>query len=135
MHRNIAPLRVTQSSRASSRASGGFTTIVLMNSSPERSFAGLTLIPWINRYPDRPKRCLLTGRRFFTNSRDRRSDDWAIGKNHTGTLERLLGPAAGEKLAALARKRDSREIKTHRRARSAGAQSAIGTKPVQRAIF
>jgi DNA polymerase-4 len=45
------------------------------------------------------------------------------------SLERLLGLAAGEKLAALAWNRDPREIKTHRRARSAGAQSAIGRKP------
>src|SRR6185295_3504114 len=42
------------------------------------------------------------------------------------SLERLLGPAAGEKLAALAWNRDPRDIKTHRRVRSAGAQSAIG---------
>src|SRR5438552_18376153 len=37
------------------------------------------------------------------------------------SLERLLGPAAGEKLAALARNRDPREINTHRRVHSAGA--------------
>jgi nucleotidyltransferase/DNA polymerase involved in DNA repair len=34
------------------------------------------------------------------------------------SLERLLGPAAGEKLAALAWNRDPRQIKSHRRARS-----------------
>ena len=34
------------------------------------------------------------------------------------SLEQLLGPAAGEKLAALAWNRDPREIKTHRRARN-----------------
>lgn len=45
------------------------------------------------------------------------------------SLERLLGPAAGEKLAALAWNRDSRPIRTRHRARSAGAQSAIGRKP------
>jgi DNA polymerase IV len=45
------------------------------------------------------------------------------------SLERLLGPAAGEKLAALAWNRDPREIRTHRRAHSAGAQSALGMKP------
>lgn len=45
------------------------------------------------------------------------------------SLERLLGPAAGEKLAALAWNRDPRQLKPHRRARSAGAQSAIGRKP------
>jgi DNA polymerase-4 len=51
------------------------------------------------------------------------------------SLERLLGPAAGEKLAALAWNRDPREIKTHRRARSAGAQSAIGRKPAEEQVF
>src|SRR6266702_2513831 len=50
-------------------------------------------------------------------------------------LERLLGPAAGEKLAALAWNRDPREIKVHRRARSAGAQSAIGRKPAEEQVF
>ena len=48
------------------------------------------------------------------------------------SLELLLGPAAGDKLAALAWNRDPREIATHRRARSAGAQSAIGRNPSQR---
>src|ERR1700676_4880709 len=42
------------------------------------------------------------------------------------SLERLLGPAAGEKLAALAWNRDPRQIKAHRRAQSAGAPSANG---------
>ena len=51
------------------------------------------------------------------------------------SLERLLGPAAGEKLSALAWNRDPREIRTHHRARSAGAQSALGRKPaVERVI-
>jgi len=51
------------------------------------------------------------------------------------SLERLLGPAAGEKLSALAWNRDPREIKTHRRARSAGAQSAIGMKRAEERVF
>jgi DNA polymerase-4 len=51
------------------------------------------------------------------------------------SLERLLGPAAGEKLAALSWNRDPREIKTHRRAQSAGAQSAIGRKPAEAEVF
>ena len=51
------------------------------------------------------------------------------------SLERLLGPAAGEKLAALAWNRDPREIQTHRRAQSAGAQSAIGKKPAEERVF
>src|SRR5262245_23498784 len=44
------------------------------------------------------------------------------------SLERLLGRAAGEKLTALAWNRDPREIRTHHRAQSAGAQSALGKK-------
>jgi DNA polymerase-4 len=51
------------------------------------------------------------------------------------SLERLLGRAAGEKLTALAWNRDPREIKTHRRARSAGAQSALGRKPAEAHVF
>jgi DNA polymerase IV len=51
------------------------------------------------------------------------------------SLERLLGPAAGEKLSALAWNRDPREIRTHHRSRSAGAQSAIGRKPAEERVF
>jgi DNA polymerase IV len=51
------------------------------------------------------------------------------------SLERLLGPAAGEKLIALAWNRDPREIQTQRRARSAGAQSALGMKPAEERVF
>jgi DNA polymerase-4 len=51
------------------------------------------------------------------------------------SIERLLGTAASEKLMALAWNRDPREIKTHRRARSAGAQSALGGKPADEQIF
>ena len=47
-----------------------------------------------------------------------------------GSVARLLGKAAGEKLTALAWNRDPREIVRHRRAHSAGAQSALGRKPV-----
>ncbi len=50
-------------------------------------------------------------------------------------LERLLGSAAAEKLEALALNRDPRAIETHRRARSAGAQSAIGRKPAEERVF
>jgi len=51
-----------------------------------------------------------------------------------GTLERLLGRAAGEKLSALAWNRDPRAIKTRRRAHSAGAQSALGKRPAEERI-
>jgi DNA polymerase-4 len=58
-----------------------------------------------------------------------------LAKTPGSSLERLLGPAAGEKLAALAWNRDPREIRMHRRARSAGAQSAIGKKPAEERVF
>ncbi|EHK53900.1 DNA polymerase thumb domain-containing protein, partial [Allomesorhizobium alhagi] len=58
-----------------------------------------------------------------------------LAKTPGRSLERLLGPAAGEKLAALAWNRDPREIRTHHRARSAGAQSALGRKPADERIF
>jgi DNA polymerase-4 len=50
-------------------------------------------------------------------------------------LEGLLGHALGQKLAALAWNRDPREIKTHRRSHSAGAQSALGRKPAEERII
>jgi DNA polymerase IV len=58
-----------------------------------------------------------------------------LAKTPGWSLERLLGPAAGEKLAALAWNRDPRDIKVHRRARSAGAQSALGKKPATQDVF
>jgi DNA polymerase IV len=58
-----------------------------------------------------------------------------MAKTPGWSLEHLLGPAAGEKLTALAWNRDPREIQTQRRARSAGAQSALGKKPAQERIF
>ena len=51
------------------------------------------------------------------------------------SLERLIGHAAGEKLAALAWNRDPRAIVTDHRARSAGAQSALGRKPFREQVF
>jgi DNA polymerase IV len=58
-----------------------------------------------------------------------------LAKTPGWSLERLLGCAAGEKLASLAWNRDPREIKTSRQARSAGAQSAIGKKPAEERVF
>ncbi|MGE3650374.1 MAG: DNA polymerase IV [Reyranellaceae bacterium] len=52
-----------------------------------------------------------------------------LAKTSPRSLERLLGPAAGEKLTALAWNRDPRAIRTQHRAQSAGAQSALGRKP------
>jgi DNA polymerase-4 len=51
------------------------------------------------------------------------------------SLEQLVGRAVGEKLTALAWNRDPREIKTHRRVQSAGAQSALGRKPAEERVF
>ncbi len=51
------------------------------------------------------------------------------------SLQRVVGRAVGEKLGALAWNRDLREIKTHRRAQSAGAQSALGRKPAEEQVF
>lgn len=58
-----------------------------------------------------------------------------LASSSSGLLTRLLGPAAGDKLAALAWNRDQREIVTDRRAHSAGAQSALGRKPATEAVF
>jgi DNA polymerase-4 len=54
-----------------------------------------------------------------------------LARTSPRSLEKLLGAAAGEKLAALAWNRDPREIRTHHRARSASAQSALGRKPAK----
>jgi DNA polymerase IV len=51
------------------------------------------------------------------------------------SLKRLVGPAASEKLAALAWNRDPRDVVRRRRAGSAGAQSALGRKPAEERIF
>jgi DNA polymerase-4 len=58
-----------------------------------------------------------------------------LARTPARSLTRLLGPAAEEKLTALAWNRDPREIKTHRRAHSAGAQSALGRKPAEERVF
>ena len=50
-------------------------------------------------------------------------------------LEGLLGRALGDKLGALAWNRDPREVKTHRRSHSAGAQSALGLRPAEERVF
>jgi len=50
-------------------------------------------------------------------------------------VQRLLGNAAGGKLSELAWNRDPRAIVTNQRARSAGAQSALGRKPFVERIW
>src|SRR5947207_7511613 len=54
-----------------------------------------------------------------------------LAKSSIVAIARLLGPTAGERLAALAWNRDPRAIRTHVRARSIGAQSALGRRPVE----
>lgn len=51
------------------------------------------------------------------------------------SIERLLSTAVGEKLSTLAWNRDPRVIQTQHRARSAGAQSALGRKPAVERVF
>jgi DNA polymerase IV len=58
-----------------------------------------------------------------------------LARTSESALERLLGPAAGEKLAALSWNRDSRQLETRPRAKSAGAQSALGRKPANHKTF
>src|SRR4029079_4686788 len=50
-------------------------------------------------------------------------------------LELLLGHAVGEKLTALAWNRDARDIKTHHRGRSAGAQWGLGKKHAVERVY
>ena len=52
-----------------------------------------------------------------------------LAQSSPWAMERLLGRAVGRKLTALAWNRDPRVIQTQRRARSAGAQSALGRRP------
>jgi DNA polymerase IV len=54
-----------------------------------------------------------------------------LAKSSPGAIARLLGRAAGERLAALAWNRDPRAIRTHVQAHSAGAQSALGRRSVE----
>jgi hypothetical protein len=66
--RSTVPLRGIRSSRVSSRARSGFTTIVPKKCSKARSFMLLTRIRWIKQCPDRPKRCRQTGNRCSTSN-------------------------------------------------------------------
>src|SRR3954470_71542 len=54
----------------------------------------------------------------------------ALARTSPGALRHLLGRANGEKLGALAVNADPRRIETTRRARSMGAQSALGRRRV-----
>ncbi len=69
----------------------------------------------------------LAGMGVFTIGQMAQTPGWS--------LERLLGRAAGDKLAALAQNRDPRDVVRHRRVRSVGAQSALGRKPAGEEVF
>jgi DNA polymerase-4 len=58
-----------------------------------------------------------------------------LARSSPMAVERWLGHAVGRKLTALAWNRDPREIQTHRRAHSAGAQSALGRQPAIERVF
>ena len=58
-----------------------------------------------------------------------------LAESSPASVERLLGHAARRKLTALAWNRDPRHIETRRRARSAGAQSALGRQPAIERVF
>lgn len=58
-----------------------------------------------------------------------------LARSSPQSVERVLGHAVGQKLTALAWNRDPRQIQTHRRARSAGAQSALGRQPAVERVF
>ncbi len=58
-----------------------------------------------------------------------------LAQSSPQAVERVLGHAVGNKLSALAWNRDPRRIQTGRRARSAGAQSALGRRPATEQVF
>jgi DNA polymerase IV len=58
-----------------------------------------------------------------------------LAQSSPGAMERVLGRAVGRKLTALSWNRDPREIQTHGRAHSAGAQSALGARPAVERVF
>jgi DNA polymerase-4 len=58
-----------------------------------------------------------------------------LATSNPQSVQRLLGHAAGSKLTELAWNRDPRQIRAHRRAHSAGAQSALGRRPATERVF
>jgi DNA polymerase-4 len=58
-----------------------------------------------------------------------------LAQSSPGSMERLLGRAAGRKLRALSWNRDPRAIQRERRSHSAGAQSALGRQPATERVF
>jgi DNA polymerase-4 len=58
-----------------------------------------------------------------------------LARSSPESVERLLGHAVGRKLTALSWNRDPRQIQARQRARSAGAQSALGRQPAIERVF
>jgi len=58
-----------------------------------------------------------------------------LAQSAPGSMERLLGRAAGRKLRALAWNSDPRVIQRAQRSHSAGAQSALGRRPATEQVF
>ena len=58
-----------------------------------------------------------------------------LARRSPHAVQRLLGQAIGRKLSDLAWNRDPRQIQTRQRARSAGAQSALGRRPATERVF
>ncbi len=58
-----------------------------------------------------------------------------LAESSPQSVEGLLGRAVGSRLTALAWNRDPRQVETRRRARSAGAQSALGRQPAVERVF
>lgn len=58
-----------------------------------------------------------------------------LATHSPASVARVLGRAVGHKLSELAWNRDPRRLQTSRRARSAGAQSALGRQPATEGVF
>lgn len=58
-----------------------------------------------------------------------------LAESEPEAVQSLLGRSAGQKLSELSWNRDPREIKSNGRAHSAGAQSALGSRPATERVF
>lgn len=58
-----------------------------------------------------------------------------LAESDPSAMEDVLGRAIGQKLTALSWNRDPRAIRTHGRAHSAGAQSALGSRPAVERVY
>ena len=67
--------------------------------------------------------------------RSRRAHDRSAGEHARRVSRATAGPCRRREAGRARLESRPREIKTHRRARSAGAQSALGKKPAQESVF